>query len=74
MFQVLIMICALSTPVPKCQPDTALDVINGPAASNEVQCSLYGQAYLAESLGKAADDEYVKIKCTRTNIGSANIG
>jgi hypothetical protein len=42
-----------------------------PDAANESVCGLYGQAYVAETaIGTGLrNDEYVKIKCTRSTIG-----
>lgn len=76
MFQVLILICSISLAPADCQANSAVDVIQGPEAINEELCGLHGQAYLAQiALGaRHRDDEYVKVKCTRTTIGSANVG
>jgi hypothetical protein len=76
LFQVVILVCAMTMPRGDCQPDTALDVIRGPDAQNELMCGFHGQAYLASSaIGRRLrTDEYVKIKCTRTGIGVANVG
>ena len=71
MFKVLILVCSINTTPADCQMDTAVDVISGPEAANQSMCGLYGQAYIADTaLGAALrDDEYVKVKCTRTAIG-----
>ena len=71
MFKVLILVCSINTTPADCQMDTAVDVISGPEAANPSVCGLYGQAYIADTaLGAALrDDEYVKVKCTRTTIG-----
>ena len=55
----------------ECQINSAIDVISGPEASDEVTCGLYGQAYVAETALAAGrrEDEYLKIQCTRTTIG-----
>jgi hypothetical protein len=76
MFKVLILICSVSMSPPECQADNAIDVIQGPDSSSEVMCGLHGQAYLAETaLGtRHREDEYVKVKCTRSTIGKANVG
>jgi hypothetical protein len=70
-FKVLILVCSINLPPADCQMDTAVDVISGPEAGNQSVCGLYGQAYIADTaLGTALrDDEYVKVKCTRTAIG-----
>ena len=76
MFQILILICSVSLSPADCQANSAVDVIQGPEAASVEMCGLHGQAYLAEiAMGtRHRDDEYVKVKCTRTNIGSANVG
>lgn len=76
MFQVLILICSMSLAPADCQRNSAVDVIQGPQADNVAMCGLHGQAYLAEiALGaRHRDDEYVKISCTRTTIGTGNVG
>lgn len=76
MFQILILVCSMSLAPIDCQADSAVDVIQGPEAASVEMCGLHGQAYLAEiALGtRHRDDEYVKIKCTRTTIGTSNVG
>lgn len=72
MFKVLILVCSVSVSPADCQINTALDVITGPEASNEIQCGLFGQAFYAETAmgGQQRADEYLKVKCTRTTIGT----
>ena len=76
LLQVLILVCAVTTPRGACQPETALDVIRAPDARSELMCGFHGQAYLASTaIGRRLRiDEYVKVKCTRTGIGVANVG
>ncbi|MFZ5790362.1 MAG: hypothetical protein ACOY3L_06645 [Pseudomonadota bacterium] len=76
MFQVLILICSLNMAPAQCQTYNAVDVIPGPDAANVELCGLQGQAYIAQiAYGTPhKDDEYVKIKCTRTSIGKDNVG
>jgi hypothetical protein len=70
MFKVLILVCSINLSPSDCQLDNAIDVINGPAAQNEMMCGFYGQAYVADtSLTGQRNDEYVKVKCTRSSIG-----
>ena len=71
MFKVLILVCSIQLSPPDCQTNTATAVISGPDAANESVCGLYGQAYVAETaIGTGLrNDEYVKIKCTRSTIG-----
>ncbi|WP_119304363.1 hypothetical protein [Dongia deserti] len=70
MFQIMMLVCSISIPPADCQTDTAIKIILGPEAANEVQCGLYGQAYFAE-MGqyKLTGGEYLKVTCTRTSIG-----
>jgi hypothetical protein len=70
MFSVLILVCSIDLSPADCQRETALDVINGPDAPNEMMCGFYGQAYIADTaIAGYRDDEYVKVKCTRSSIG-----
>ena len=70
MFKVLILLCSINTSPRDCQMDNAIDVINGPEAQNEMMCGFYGQAYVADTaLASQRQDQYVKVKCTRTSIG-----
>ena len=67
MFKVILLVCAAHLAPGDCQPDTALYLLNGPDASNEVMCGMQSQAYLAETwLGRTlAEGEYLKIVCRR---------
>jgi hypothetical protein len=71
MFKILILICSVNLAPAECQVNTALDVIDGPEASSEVLCGMHGQAYIADTaLGvRPHEDEYVKVRCTRSSIG-----
>lgn len=70
MFQILVLVCSVGVAPADCQTDTAIKVIRGPEAANEVQCGLYGQAYFAEmGQHELADGEYLKVMCIRTSIG-----
>lgn len=48
-----------------CQPDTALDVIQGPKVANEMACGFMGETTVAAT--PRADEEYMKIVCQRRN-------
>lgn len=76
MFKVILLICAASLEPSDCQPQTAIDVLQGPVAANEITCGLHSQAYLAESALSASlsKDSYLKVVCTRTSIGKSNVG
>src|SRR3972149_409923 len=67
MFQVLILLCSATLSPPHCQPHTALEVINGPEAQNEVMCGLHGQAFAAQHAMSHPlhEGEYFKLVCTR---------
>jgi hypothetical protein len=70
MFKVLILVCSVALSPKECQADTAVAVIDGPEAPNEVMCGLNGQAYLANTaLAERREDEYVKVTCSRSTIG-----
>lgn len=70
MFKVLILVCSTALTPSECQVDSAAAVINGPEAPDARICGLNGQAYLAgTALGARHEDEYVKVKCSRTTIG-----
>ena len=70
MFQVLVLICSMAVARPDCQANTAVKVIRGPEAANEVMCGYHGQAYFAQlQRNTLRKGEYIKITCTRTSIG-----
>jgi hypothetical protein len=64
MLQVLILVCSTSVVPADCTPETAFDVINGPAAYSIADCAMGAQAMLARTaqLGQRPG-EYVKIRC-----------
>ena len=64
MLQVLILVCSTSVAPADCRPETAFDVINGPAAVSIFDCAMGAQAMLARTaeLGQRPN-EYVKIRC-----------
>lgn len=66
-FKVILLVCATSVPRGDCRIETAVQVINGPDAHNEIACGMKSQAYLAETqIGRLAEDEYLKILCRRS--------
>lgn len=70
MFKVLILVCSTALTPSECQVDSAISVINGPEAADARLCGFNGQAYLAGSaLAARHENEYVKVKCSRTTIG-----
>lgn len=70
MFKVLILVCSVAVAPEDCKTDSAVSVINGPDAPNELMCALNGQAYVATTaMATKRDDEYLKVRCSRSNIG-----
>jgi hypothetical protein len=70
MFKVLILVCSIAVAPEDCKADSAVSVIDGPNAPNEVMCGRNGQAYVATTvIATKRDDEYVKARCSRMNIG-----
>jgi len=65
MLNVTILVCSVGMQAADCQRDTAIDVINGPHAENEIQCALYGQQLLAQVAHLLSPGTYPKITCTR---------
>jgi hypothetical protein len=65
LLQVLILVCSVDQAPPDCRPDTALDVIVGPAAANEIACARDGEAYVAGTPFVVAGETYPKILCAR---------
>jgi hypothetical protein len=65
LLQVLILVCSVDQAPPDCQPQTALDVIVGPAAANEIACARDGQAYVAGTPFVVAGETWPKILCAR---------
>lgn len=63
--KVILLVCAATIAPADCQADTALYLMNGPEAGNEVMCGIQSQAYLAQTwIGQSlADGEYLKIVC-----------
>jgi hypothetical protein len=76
MFAVVLFVCAITVVPASCTRETALDVLAGPVAANEIACGLYAQAFYAETaMGRdMADDEYLMWRCTRTTIADGSVG
>lgn len=71
-FKVVLLVCAAGLPRADCQTQTALQVVSGPDARNELACGLQSQAFLASSaIGRGlSGNEYLKILCHReTTVG-----
>jgi hypothetical protein len=64
----MILICALGTAADQCQPDTAIDIVQGPKVQNELLCGLMGQTTLAgTAIAPREGREYLKVVCSRSN-------
>ncbi len=71
-FTIVILICAMGVDRAACQPDTALDVVQGPKVQNEMQCGFLGQAVLAgTAITPRPGEEYMKVVCARSNAALA---
>jgi hypothetical protein len=64
-FIVYIFLCAASTAPGDCDRSSAIDVMLGPEARNEVMCGLEAQETVALTAVRPGDGEYVKISCLR---------
>ena len=67
LFKVLILVCSVEQAPADCRPETAVDVIIGPSASNEFTCARDGQAYVAATPLVVAGETYPKILCSRSS-------
>ena len=65
MFVVVLLICAADLLPSNCNRATALDIMVGPTAANELICGKHGQAYAAESGRVVLNASYLKIVCSR---------
>lgn len=63
----LALVCATALPRSDCQPETALDVVTGPAATNGVACMFQTQAFVAHlsRTHPIPEHHYLKVVCTR---------
>ncbi len=64
-FVVYILLCAASTAPGDCDARSAIDVVLGPEANNEIMCGLEAQEMFAKTAIAPRAGEYVKISCTR---------
>jgi hypothetical protein len=69
MTKILILVCALTTPVEDCSPINAISASRGPDVQNAIMCGLYGQSQLAQSAIGPHADEYQKIICSTGGAG-----
>jgi hypothetical protein len=70
MTKILILVCAVSTPVEECSPMNAISAARGPDVQNPIMCGLFGQSQLAQSaIGPQGEAEYEKIVCSMGGAG-----
>jgi hypothetical protein len=67
-FTVLLLVCSMSLDHAACQPDTAINVVQGPKVENPLMCGLLGQSTLATTaVAPRPGEEYLKIVCKRSD-------
>jgi hypothetical protein len=72
-FTIVILICAMAVDHAACQPDTAVDVVQGPKVANERECGFFGQTTVAgTAIAPRPGEEYMKIVCQRSGSLSAS--
>jgi hypothetical protein len=71
-FVVFIYLCAASTAPADCDRRTAIDVVLGPQATNELTCGLGAQEIMAKTAIRPEDGEYFKIACVRHKVVAAD--
>jgi len=64
-FVAYILLCASSVTVRDCDTGTAIDVVMGPNAGNEIACAIEAQEMIAQTAIRPRDGEYLKIFCLR---------
>ncbi|EHK54750.1 hypothetical protein [Allomesorhizobium alhagi] len=75
MLKTLILICSVSVAPADCKTETAIDVISGPDATNEVACMFHSQAYIAGTSALAPrEGEYMKVTCSRSRPSDTAAG
>jgi hypothetical protein len=66
-FTILILVCAMAVERAACQPDTAIDVVQGPKVENQFMCGFLGQTTLAATaVAPRPGEEYLKVMCKRS--------
>jgi hypothetical protein len=66
-FTIVILICSMAVDHAACQPDTAVDVIQGPKVENAQMCGFMGMTTVAgTAITPRPDEEYMKIVCQRS--------
>jgi hypothetical protein len=70
-FVLMILVCSATVDRDACNSDTAIDLVQKPAAS-ELDCNgIGGQAQFATSAFAGRDDTYIKTVCTRVKDGAS---
>jgi hypothetical protein len=72
-FTIVILICSMAIDHAACQPDTAVDVVQGPKVENERMCGFFGQTTVAATaITPRPGEEYMKIVCQRSGSLTAS--
>jgi hypothetical protein len=72
MLKMLILVCSANLSPADCQPETALDIIQGPQVASVFECGMASQVMAAQtSILRHAPDEYMKVKCSRLKVADA---
>jgi hypothetical protein len=72
MLKMLILVCSASLSPADCQPETAIDIIQGPQVASVFECGMASQVMAAQtSILRHAPDEYMKVKCSRVKVTDA---
>jgi hypothetical protein len=72
-FTIVILICSMALDHAACQPDTAVDVVQGPKVESERMCGFMGQATIATTaITPRPGEEYMKIVCQHSVDPSAS--
>lgn len=74
-FTVLILVCSMSVDHAACQPDTAVNVVQGPKVESPLMCGLLGQSTIATTeVAPRPGEEYLKIVCKRATAPQETVG
>ncbi len=67
-FTIVILICSIGIDHAACQPDTAVDIVQGPKVQNELMCGSMGMTTIAgTAIAPRPGEEYMKIVCQRSS-------
>jgi hypothetical protein len=74
-FSVLILVCSLALDHEACQPDTAVNVVQGPKVENQMMCGLLGQTTISTTaVAPRPGEEYLKVVCKRSESPREHAG